>query len=141
MSLDKHFLGTGWSFPPAFDWRTKEALTVSQEEDVAQSLRILLSTVPGERVMQPTFGCGLQRMVFETVDESTLTEIRSRIEKAVLFFELRITLEHIDIETDELFDGLLKLRLDYTIRSSNTRHNMVYPLYLFEGAQRGAGGA
>jgi phage baseplate assembly protein W len=137
LSLDKQFLGTGWAFPPAFDWRTREAITVSQEQDVEESLRILLSTVPGERVMQPTYGCGLQRMVFEVVNESTLTELRSIVEKAVLFFEVRITLEQLDIDNSQLHDGVLRLRLDYTIRSSNTRHNMVYPLYLNEGAQQG----
>lgn len=131
--LDRHFLGTGWAFPPAFDGRTKEAITVSQEADVAESLRILLATVPGERVMQPTYGCGLNRMVFELVNESTLTELRSIVQKAVLFFEPRVTLDQIEIDTAELFDGVLKLRLDYTIRTSNTRHNLVYPLYLDEG--------
>ncbi|HUG26165.1 GPW/gp25 family protein [Piscinibacter sp.] len=133
MSIDARFLGTGWSFPPAFDWRTKEAVMVSQEQDIEESLRILLSTVPGERVMQPSYGCGLQRMVFENINESTLTEIRSLVEKAVLFFEVRITLHEVQIDTAELFEGALRLRLEYTIRTTNTRNNMVYPLYLREG--------
>lgn len=137
MGIDARFLGTGWAFPPAFDVRSKAALMVSQEEDIAESLRILLSTVPGERVMQPTYGCGLQRMVFETVNESTLTEIRSIVEKAVLFFEVRITLERVDIDTSRLFEGVLEIRLDYTVRTTNTRHNMVYPLYLLEASGRG----
>lgn len=133
MGLDKSFLGTGWAFPPAFDGRTLKAVMVSDEQDIEDSLRILLSTVPGERVMHPSYGCGLQRMVFENVTESTLTEIRSLIEKAVLFFEARIVLDGIDIGTSELYDGVLRIRLDYTVRSTNTRHNMVYPLYLMEG--------
>ena len=133
MGIDKRFLGTGWAFPPAFDARTLQAVMVSEEQDVEESLRILLSTKPGERVMHPNYGCGLQRMVFENVDQSTLTEIRSLVEKAVLFFEVRITLNRIDFDTDELYDGVLRIRLDYTIRTTNTRHNMVYPLYLQEG--------
>lgn len=137
MGIDARFLGTGWAFPPAFDARGKAALMVSQEEDIEESLRILLSTVPGERVMQPTYGCGLHRMVFESINESTLTEIRSLVEKAVLFFEVRITLEHLEIDTAELMDGVLYLRLDYTIRTTNTRHNMVYPLYLQEASGKG----
>jgi phage baseplate assembly protein W len=143
MGIESRFLGTGWAFPPAFDWRGKGVLMVSQEQDVEESLRILLSTVPGERVMQPTYGCGLHRIVFENINESTLTEIRSLVEKAVLFFEVRITLEHLEIDTSELFDGILYLRLDYTIRTTNTRHNLVYPLYLKEGTgqQRGQGPA
>jgi phage baseplate assembly protein W len=134
MGIDKRFLGTGWAFPPAFDGRTLHAVTVSEDQDVRESLRILLSTAPGERVMHPTYGCGLRRMVFENITESTLTEIRSLIEKAVLFFELRITLNQVEIDTSELYDGLLRLQLDYTIRSTNARDNMVYPLYLRDGA-------
>jgi phage baseplate assembly protein W len=130
---DSPFLGTGWSFPPQFDWRTKQAVLVSQAQDIEQSLMILLSTVPGERVMQPSYGCGLKRMVFETINESTVTEIKDIIARAVLFFEVRITLNDVQVETDAVLEGVLRLRLDYTIRTTNTRHNMVYPLYLLEG--------
>ena len=133
MALDSKFLGTGWGFPPSFDWRTKHAVMVSQEQDIEESLRILLSTVPGERVMQPTYGCGLKRMVFETISESTVTELKDIVAKAVLFFEVRITLDAVQVDIEELYGGVLRLRLDYTVRTTNTRHNMVYPLYLQEG--------
>ncbi|MBI1395198.1 MAG: hypothetical protein GC151_04390 [Betaproteobacteria bacterium] len=132
---DRTFLGTGWSFPPAFDPRTRGAVMVSQDEDVAQSLRILLSTVPGERVMHPAFGCGLNRMVFEQITEAMLTELRDLIRRAILFFEPRVTLEEVDVSADRAVDGILDIRIDYTIRSTNTRTNLVYPLYLFEGNQ------
>lgn len=139
MSIDTQFLGTGWAFPPAFDPRTREAVMVTQQQDVEESLRILLSTSPGERVMHPTYGCGLQRMVFENMDESRLTEIRSLVERAVLFFEPRVILHEVRVNTDELFEGILRLRLDYSIRTTNTRHNLVYPLYLAEGTRRTVG--
>jgi uncharacterized protein len=138
MSIDTQFLGTGWGFPPAFDPRTREVVMVTQQQDVEESLRILLSTSPGERVMHPTYGCGLQRMVFENIDESRLTEIRSLVERAVLFFEPRVVLHEVMIDTEELFAGILRLRLDYSIRTTNTRHNLVYPLYLAEGTRRTA---
>ena len=138
MSIDTQFLGTGWGFPPAFDPRTRDVVMVTQQQDVEESLRILLSTSPGERVMHPTYGCGLQRMVFENIDESRLTEIRSLVERAVLFFEPRVVLHEVMIDTDELFAGILRLRLDYSIRTTNTRHNLVYPLYLAEGTRRTA---
>ena len=136
LDSDIRFLGRGWGFPPAFDPRTRGALMVSQVADVEESLRILFSTNPGERVMQPGYGCGLQRMVFENLNESALTELRSLIEKAVLFFEVRITLDALRFEPVDELQGVLKIHLDYTIRTTNTRHNMVYPLYLDEG--RGA---
>ena len=131
--VDNRFLGTGWAFPPAFDLAGRAALMVTQVQDVHESLHILMSTVPGERVMQPGYGCGLQRLVFETLNESTLTEMRSLIEKAVLFFEVRVALDSVDFDTVDTLEGVLRIKLDYTIRSTNTRHNMVYPLYLHEG--------
>ena len=131
--IDNRFLGTGWAFLPAFDRAGRAALMVTQVQDVYESLHILMSTVPGERVMQPGYGCGLQRLVFETLNESTLTEMRSLIEKAVLFFEVRVSLDGVDFDTVDTLEGVLRIKLDYTIRSTNTRHNMVYPLYLHEG--------
>lgn len=133
MATENQFLGTGWAFPPSFDWRTKEAVLVSQVEDIEQSLHILLSTTPGERVMQPAYGCGIRRMVFENINDSTITEIKDIVSKAVLFFEVRITLHEIDIDATDVYDGVVRLKLDYTVRTTNTRTNIVYPLYLREG--------
>lgn len=133
MDGDRAFLGRGWSFPPQFHRRGKEAVMVSGEEDIRQALVVLLSTVPGERVMRPTFGCGLKAMVFETMDEGTVAEIRDVVERAVLFFEPRITLNRVDVTFPDPLGGRLDLVLDYTVRETNTRSNMVYPFYLFEG--------
>jgi len=133
MDRDRVFLGTGWSFPPEFDRRLKAVKMVSGEEDIRESLRILLATAPGERVMQPSYGCGLKQLVFETMSESVVTEIKDLIERAVLFFEPRITLTRIEVDTVDVYEGLLKIALDYTVRTTNTRSNMVYPFYFLEG--------
>jgi uncharacterized protein len=137
---ERHFLGTGWAFPPSFDGITLAARMVRHEDDVRESLHILLGTAPGERVMHPSYGCGLRRLVFETLNQNLLTEMRSVIEKAVLFFETRITLEEVDFELPDAqapnrrdLQGVLLIKLSYTIRATNTRHNMVYPMYLEEG--------
>lgn len=131
---DKTFLGTGWAFPPAFEPRTGAAFLVSAEEDIAQSLRILFGTTPGERVMQPTYGCDLKAMVFEEISDSTITDIKDIIERAIRFFEVRITLNFIDVDESDWLDGILRIGLDYTIRSTNTRSNLVFPLYMLEGS-------
>ncbi|MGP1665210.1 MAG: GPW/gp25 family protein [Rhodanobacter sp.] len=124
------FLGRGWSFPPRFDPRTKKAVMVSDAEDIVESLRILLSTSPGERVMLPSYGCALRWMVFEDVSEQAMTEIKELIRKAVLFFEPRITLNRIDTQLVDPLEGRLDILLDYTVRTTNARHNLVYPFYL-----------
>jgi phage baseplate assembly protein W len=133
VAIDKSFLGTGWKFPPEFDQRTRDVRTVSAEDDIRESLRILLSTSPGERVMQPAYGCGLRDLVFEGVTESTRTEIQDVIERAVLFFEPRIELNSIDVDTTGVYDGVIDIKLTYTVRSTNTRSNIVYPFYFREG--------
>ncbi|MDG2420498.1 MAG: GPW/gp25 family protein [Gammaproteobacteria bacterium] len=131
----KAFLGRGWSFPPQFE-RSDEVLQlqmVSLEEDIRESLAILLATLPGERVMQPSFGCGLNALVFDNVSQSSITKITDLVERAILFFETRITLENLEVLVDDESKGLIQIHLDYTIRTINTRSNFVYPFYFQEG--------
>lgn len=128
----KSFLGTGWSFPPTF---TSSGLaTVSAEQDIHESLWILLSTTPGERVMQPTYGCGLKAHVFDKLDESSFALMRDLVEKAILFFEPRVTVENIDIHNDDYLQGKVQLNISYLVRSTNNRYNLVYPFYIHEAS-------
>ncbi|GAB7195990.1 GPW/gp25 family protein [Dickeya oryzae] len=133
MNNDNAFLGTGWGFPPQFDTATHSIGMVSGDEDIRQSLALLLSTRPGERIMAPRYGCDIQGMVFEDLTLSTLTDMKTRIEQAILFFEPRIQLQAITIDSSHAPDGTLLINLDYTLIATNTRSNMVYPFYLREG--------
>lgn len=133
MPVDKSFLGIGWAFPPEFNKTSKEVKIVSEDNDIKESLYILMSTSPGERTMQPTYGCELRSIVFEVLTESTITEIKDIIERAILFFEPRIDLNFIDIDTEESGQGILNILVDYTVRATNSRSNMVYPFYFQEG--------
>lgn len=130
---DRLFLGKGWQFPPTFNESSQAVEIASYEDDIRQSLSILLSTKPGERIMHPTFGCSLHTMLFEAISESTVTEIIDLVERAVLFFESRITLNQVTVNVDDYYDGRIDIVLEYTIRSINTRSNMVYPFYFSEG--------
>lgn len=126
------FLGTGWSFPPTFDNIAKAVMMVRDEEDIQQSLAILLSTKLGERIMQPDFGCNLSDFVFGEMDSSLLGEIEEEITNALIQQEPRIDVDVIDIDQDPNTPGLLLININYMIRSTNTRSNMVYPFYLNE---------
>jgi phage baseplate assembly protein W len=129
----KTFLGTGWGFPIRFTGPSRAVRMVSEEEDIRESLRILFSTRPGERVMQPTYGCTLHALVFEVLNERAFSEIREAVERAILFFEPRIRLDEVSLGTEQVYEGILVLRVDYTIRTTNTRSNVVYPFYFREG--------
>ncbi len=134
-SIDKRFLGVGWGFPPEFHKHGNmvSVKLVAEEDDIRESLMILLSTRVGERIMQPAYGCRLHAMVFETINESTITEISDVIERAILFFEPRITLDHVNVDTQDIYSGKIDILLSYTVRRTNTRSNMVYPFYFSEG--------
>ncbi len=132
MADAKSFLGTGWSFPPVFSPANRGAVMVSDEEDIRQSLVILFSTNPGERVMQPGYGCPLRSLMFQPLDEGTLTVMRDMVRKAVLFYEPRIDLDSVDVDPERALEGVLMVRLAYRVRSTNSRSNMVYPFHFLE---------
>jgi hypothetical protein len=123
------FLGRGWSFPPRFD-NHQRVVMVEHELDIDESLRILFRTRVGERVMQHAYGTRLHQMVFEEATEQTFTAITDMVKKAVMYFEPRIELEQLDVQPSSDDLARLDLLLHYRIRTTNTRHNMVYPLYL-----------
>lgn len=128
---DKSFLGVGWSFPPAFENAGGEVQMLKDEDDIQSSLQVLLATRLGERVMQPLFGCNLDALMFELLDTTLKTEMRELIQNAILFFEPRVNVDKIDLESDDL-NGLILITVNYTVRSTNTRGNLVFPFYLSE---------
>ncbi|MFK7785442.1 MAG: GPW/gp25 family protein [Crocinitomicaceae bacterium] len=127
------FLGTGWSFPPKFDKNTKSVATVSEEDDIRESLMILLSTRPGERVMNPLYGCNMDDLLFESLNLTLKTYVADLVETAILYFEPRIDLQKVSINENNDLEGELLVELDYVVRSTNTRRNLVYPFYRGEG--------
>jgi len=127
------FLGTGWSFPPRFSVHDRQVVMESGEEDIRQSLLILLSTSPGERLMNPAYGCGLQHMTFERFTYAVKNRIVDMVGRAILLFEPRVILEKVDVVPVSLLDGQVNIIVDYTVITTNTRHNIVYPFYIGEG--------
>jgi uncharacterized protein len=126
------FLGTGWSFPPTFESDTGSVTMVSNEEDIKQSLNILLSTSLGERVMQPEYGCNLTDYLFESLSSSVIGYIKDRVKNAILYYEPRIIAGKIEVTSDasfELVEGRFTISIEYTIAGTNSRFNYVYDYY------------
>lgn len=126
------FLGRGWSFPPRFDAQTGEVDLVAAEDDIRESLYVLLTTIPGERIMVPNYGCALQGYVFSALDANTETQIRRLVSDAILFYEPRIDVTEIDLLMDQA-NGTAALSIDYTVRQTNSRSNIVIPFCREEG--------
>jgi len=137
MSNRDSFLGSGWSFPPGFASAGSDVHTVSGVADIEQSLAILLSTRRGERVMQDEFGCELSEFLFGEISQGLIGRLRDLIADAILHHEPRITLNGIEVTESGAEDGLLSIAIDYTVRATNSRYNMVYPFYLNEATAPG----
>jgi uncharacterized protein len=130
---NESFLGTGWGFPPNFVKGLNGVEMISNEEDILSSLEILLSTRIRERIMQPTYGCDLSKLLFEPIDTSLKAYIKDLIKDAVLYHEPRIILNDVILETSKAVEGVVEITLEYTIAATNTRYNYVYPYYITEG--------
>ena len=129
---DKAFLGVGWNFPVQPRPATLDVEVAIYEEDIRQAIRIILETNPGERVMRPEFGAGLQALVFEPLNITTLALARHRIEESLITWEPRI--DHISVNlTSASTQGKLLIEITYRVRTTNTFYNLVYPFHLQEG--------
>ena len=128
------FLGTGWGFPPSFNKALSSVEMIKDVEDIQSSLHILLTTRIGERVMQPTYGCNLDELVFESLATTFKSYIRDLVMTAILFHEPRIKLNNVTLDDSRELEGIVLIEIDYTIRSTNTRFNFVFPYYKKEGS-------
>lgn len=132
---ERSFLGRGWSFPPRFvkPENGKARVDMSaDEEDIRESLYILLSTRLGERTMLPGFGCDLSSMTYESLTTSLVTYIKDLVRTAILRHEPRIILQKTQVRTETAGEGLVHIDVSYIIRNTNTRTNFVYPFYINE---------
>jgi phage baseplate assembly protein W len=128
------FLGRGWAFPVRPDPTGQLRLT-EQEEAVRNSIFLILSTAPGERVMRPDFGCGIHDLVFQPNTAALRGAVQARVRDALTRWEQRIDV--LDVRADAPPDApaQLLIRIDYRVRSNNTPFNLVYPFFLSEGVQ------
>jgi hypothetical protein len=127
------FLGQGWGYPIKPD-PAGDVTLAADEEDIRQAIRIILGTRPGERVMRPDFGAGLQALAFEPMNTSTVALARYRVEEALVRWEPRIDKIEVKVAAEPR-GGRLLIDITYRVRASNTFYNLVYPFYLMEGRQ------
>lgn len=130
-NTNRSFLGIGWSFPPTFRNEFYGVDMLEKEEVVKSSIHIILATITGERVMLPTFGCNLQPFVFEVMNVPNITLIEKIVKEVLVFHEPRIIVESVSTDFNDA-EGILNIRVEYTIITTNTRYNYVYPFYINE---------
>ncbi len=130
---ENSFLGSGWAFPINFSYGNYQLGTSAGEENINESINIILGTRLGERCYQQQFGSGLQQFVFRKMDETLKGEITDMVKDSLLFNEPRITVNDVAVNFLNPLNGYAEITVNYTINNANTRHNHVYPFHLKEG--------
>jgi len=131
MTMDRDFLGAGWAFPVALD-EGGNLLTVSREDDVRESILLILETNHGERAMRPEFGANLRTLVFEPLSMTTIALVKHQVQESLILWEPRVDSIRVTVEAVPR-SARLDVEIVYRIRSTNTFYNLVYPFYLQEG--------
>ncbi len=130
--MSRNILGKGWAFPVSPD--VKGNIKFSQyEKSIEESIRIILNTTPGERLMRPDFGCMINEMVFAPNRPQSITQAEHYVREAIIKWEPRVILKEVRGEPDPDNETVVNIRIHYEIRSVNTFFNMVYPFYLERG--------
>src|SRR5687767_5171269 len=129
MDQRKEFLGRGWAYPVAFSPYTGTVAFAEHEEDIRQSIRIIIGTGRGERVMRADFGCGIHDLVFTAIDSAALRRVEATVRDALTRYEARIELLQVRADPVEAADGKLLVIIDYRVRATNQTANLVYPFY------------
>ena len=132
--MAKEFLGRGWKFPVMVYPATGRISLSEYEQDIKESIWIILSTSKGERVMRPDFGCGIHDLIFAPINTTTLNLVQNSVQEALTLWEPRIELIKVEVSTQQSIEGKLLVSIDYRVRVTNNRFNLVYPFYLKEGS-------
>lgn len=128
MSDPSDFIGRGISFPLRVD-QSGAIATSAGYEDIDSSIRMILTTAPGERLMRPQFGCRIWELLFEPINANTLGLMGVAVREAIGQWEPRVKLDDVRLQPGS-GDGQVLIEIDYTVRSTNDRRNLVYPFYV-----------
>lgn len=131
--MSAKFLGVGLGFPVTIDGKEKRLAVAEYEESVRQAIWIILATAKGERVMRPDFGCGISELVFAVNDAGTRGLVEYEVQEALRDWEPRIDVLEVKARSAGAQEEKLLISIDYRVRATDSRFNMVYPFYLERG--------
>ena len=127
--VDPAFIGRGITFPMGVDHTGSISLT-SGPEDLDRSIRVVLATAPGERLMRPEFGCRIWELLFEPVNANTLGLMAQAVRQAVAQWEPRVEIEDVVVTPDARENAMVRIAVTYRVRTTNDRRNLVFPFYV-----------
>jgi uncharacterized protein len=123
------FIGRGWAHPVRVNARGGIALLESDAE-LEAAIRLVLQTMPGERVMRPSFGCSVWEHSFDAAEPNVLGSIEQGVRDALGQWEPRISVERVSVEPNPVQPGRVDIDVAYLVRATNDVRNLVHPFYV-----------
>lgn len=127
--MQQPFGEKGWKFPIQVDQSTGRIRLSDYEDDIAEAIRIILSTAKGERVMRPKFGSGLQGFMFDGTDGTSLALLQSDIAEAIMIWEPRVRDVQVEAKVDKTHSEMVNVTISYTVRATNKGYQLLYPVH------------
>jgi Bacteriophage baseplate protein W len=127
--MAEDYIGRGWRFPMTTDASGSIALN-SDDAEIEQAIRLILTTAPGERPMRPRFGCGIHDFVFAPANATTAGRLAVEVKRALAFWEPRIEVRGVDVSVDAYARNTLYINIQYEKKGSYDPRNLVFPFYL-----------
>ena len=123
------FIGRGIAWPLRVDQRGGIAVT-GGVADIEGSIRVILTTAPGERLMRPEFGCRIWEQLFEPINPNSMGQMAEDVRYALRYWEPRVEVNEVLVEPDNTEQGRVNIQITYTVKTTNDRRNLVYPFYV-----------
>jgi phage baseplate assembly protein W len=127
--MKKNFLGRGIQFPVGLDARGNLALS-EFDDNIAESIHLILGTAIGERVMRPEFGCRIHDYVFHPNNPSTASLVGYYVREAIVKWEPRVENVVVNSYPDPAEENVMRVEISYKVSRTNSIRNLVYPFYL-----------
>ena len=103
---------------------------VTEDDSVRQAILLLLSTIPGERVMRPDYGCDLFRLIFSPNDNTTAGLAMHYVRQAIRKWEPRVEIESLDAVPNDIDRARLDINLIYHLRATLQIENLMFSVNL-----------
>jgi phage baseplate assembly protein W len=133
--MAEEFVGAGWAFFPMRTDVTGRVVLVTRDQEIEESIRLILCTVPGERPMRPDFGCAIHEFVFAPADATTAGLIAFEVRVALDRWEPRIEVQEVRVDFSHADEGTLHIQIGYRIRGAYDPRNLVFPFYVIPSTE------
>jgi phage baseplate assembly protein W len=126
--MAEEFIGRGVGFPFRTDATGGVAL-VGDDQEIRESIRLILGTAFGERPMRPEFGCGIHDLVFAPANAATAGRAAYEVRASLEQWEPRIDVNDVVATFEDGADGVMYVAVTYVLRGTNDPRNLVFPFY------------